>query len=550
MPANREDRAARLTRGRGDALVLVPTQGKRIAALVLLSSLPDLGFAADSDEIETITVHGRRDGQARLAATPVETEILPSAFIRESPANDLGALLRNQPGLRVQRRIQGEAAAVSIEGMPPSYTAVRVDGQRYAGEIGGVDDLREFPLASVEQVEIRRGPQALRFGPEAGGGVINLVTKSPPAGGFEAQASGGGGDDHNALAQGVWGVGSPSGGGSLAFEYNQIGGFEPPSDTGSAVLIPFGAGSRRRASDAYAKGAWSPQPEVTVGSRLGWRQRRESFELQQEDGRLATLERQNERWLAGSGVEWEIDPETRITSDLSYFWSQTRSEVGRQFTLNDDEVKGELLVERRFSLGAVESTITLGGDLRHQTLDLRDGVTDVTIGGVPLGGGRIREAVDQGGFFVIGDGDVNGVAQVEFGVRVQFHTLYSPKLLPQAAVMLDLMSWEDGLVRLRLSAGRNHRVPSLRELNQPPVPQIGGAYFLAGNPELRAESSTSYRASVELESGGWGAFSVVGFYNEIEDHIRSAFNGNSVTISSNIIPADPFLCGLDPLGAA
>lgn len=76
-------------------------------------------------------------------------------------------------------------------------------------------------------------------------------------------------------------------------------------------------------------------------------------------------------------------------------------------------------------------------------------------------------------------------------------------------------------LRVRFSWGMNRRVPTLEDLYQPPVPQLGGAYFLAGNPDLETESSTSWRAGFEWSPRDWATASVTGFWNEIDDAIRS-----------------------------
>ena len=73
--------------------------------------------------------------------SPIETEIVPEKEIAEEPARNAADVVENLTGIRTQRRLQGEEAAVSIDGMPPEYTRILVDGQRYSGEIGDVDDL-------------------------------------------------------------------------------------------------------------------------------------------------------------------------------------------------------------------------------------------------------------------------------------------------------------------------------------------------------------------------------------------------------------------------
>jgi outer membrane receptor protein involved in Fe transport len=108
--------------------------------------------------------------------------------------------------------------------------------------------------------------------------------------------------------------------------------------------------------------------------------------------------------------------------------------------------------------------------------------------------------------------------------------------------------WEPGdgrLLRFRVSWGKSFRAPSLRDRFQPAVPQLGGAYFLEGNPDLDPESLQSWRLGMELVPNRWVGLSVTGFYNDIKDHIRSTYAGN-IPIGEELVyvpppPLDPDL---------
>ena len=103
------------------------------------------------------------------------------------PATDASQVIEHLAGIRTQQRIQGEEAAVSIEGMPPEYSLLLVDGQRWSGEIGGVGDASDIPLQNVDQIDILRGGQGARYGADAGGGVIDLVTHDAPDEGYRVR---------------------------------------------------------------------------------------------------------------------------------------------------------------------------------------------------------------------------------------------------------------------------------------------------------------------------------------------------------------------------
>jgi outer membrane receptor for ferrienterochelin and colicin len=469
--------------------------------------------------------------------TAVETEILTAEDLADLPATNVAAALESLPGIRMQARVQGEGAAVSIEGMPPSYTMILVNGQRYSGELGDVDDLRDIPLANVERIEIQRGAQGLRYGPGAGGGVINIVTIDPPVSGWTFDLDAGGGDYENIVASATPAVGFDAYGASVTYVFDRIGGFSPPENLRGHVEVPFGEGSRRVAEDVYGTFRWIPVPELAAITRLGWLHRDEDLV---SDGELAEDEdswRRYERWLASQEWLYDVGSDSRLRGAFTYIDGDTHSTVGRQFDMTEDEYRGELSGEHFFEVFGFGTTATLGGEIRSTGLDLEQEVflaPDPELEIDPDASERFL----AGGLFVILETEFSTWLFTEIGLREQLHSDFDPQLLPQAAVMITPWRADDGRsLKLRLSAGRNVRLPSLRELYQPPAAQLGGGYFLEGNEDLVPENAISYRAGVELNPIRWLSTSVSGFYNDIDDHIRSALAG-TITTGFNLVPPD------------
>jgi outer membrane receptor for ferrienterochelin and colicin len=73
-----------------------------------------------TDDVETIEVVGeQKEDQPEFLDTPIEVEMIPQARLQELPAHDLADVAANLPGIRVQRRVQGQGSAASVEGLPP-----------------------------------------------------------------------------------------------------------------------------------------------------------------------------------------------------------------------------------------------------------------------------------------------------------------------------------------------------------------------------------------------------------------------------------------------
>lgn len=449
---------------------------------------------------------------------PVETQRIREEEIRELPVTNAADLARHLPGLRTQSRVQGEEAVVSIEGLPPEYTRILVNGQRYSGAVGGVDDLRDFPIHALDRVEVKRGTQGVRHGGEGAGGVIEFVTRKPPADGVHASVDTGLGADGKILAAAAGEFMAGPVGVTLSALHDQIDGFDPRGD--AVFSFAGGSDSRRIGRDLYGTATWSPLERLELHSRLGWRREDENFVALDSDApgenHPDPERRDATRWITTNGFAWSANEATRLRGDLTWYGGSTDSEVGRAFTQAEGEWKLDLVGEHFLQTGPLGHALTIGLDLRRPSLDLDSGELPP---GVPddITASDVRESFRTGALFVEDEIALHEAVSLLAGVRAELHDEFGFDLMPQVALLVRPLE----AVRLRLSWGRNRRAPTLEDLYQPPVPQLGGAYFLAGNPDLGTESSTSWRAGVEWTPREWLAASVTGFWNEIDDAIRS-----------------------------
>src|SRR4029077_21038118 len=71
----------------------------------------------------------------------------------------------------------GSLETVRIRGSVSSETLVLIDGCPASGYELGPSDLSEIPVESIDHIEIVRGGASALYGPNAMGGVINVITK-------------------------------------------------------------------------------------------------------------------------------------------------------------------------------------------------------------------------------------------------------------------------------------------------------------------------------------------------------------------------------------
>jgi outer membrane cobalamin receptor len=149
------------------------------SSFILLSFGAPPSYAAVQLPEERVTSSAIFDAAEDKYLSPgVVTVIRPEE--KEGEQRTLPDLLEQVPGLRVIR-LQGRHgyAVASVRGSTSSQVAVYVDGILMNLQSESAVDLSAIPVDEVERIEIYRGYIPARFGAQAMGGVINVVTKMP-----------------------------------------------------------------------------------------------------------------------------------------------------------------------------------------------------------------------------------------------------------------------------------------------------------------------------------------------------------------------------------
>jgi outer membrane cobalamin receptor len=167
--------------GRGD--IAAPRRNKILTALLLAALLsafsapPSLAAVDLPEEVVSGSLI-YDENEDRYLSPGMVTVIRPDE--RTGEQRGLPALLDEVPGLRVIRvRGRNGYAVASVRGSTSSQVAVYVDGILMNLQSEAAVDLSAIPVDGVERIEVYRGYVPARFGAQAMGGVINIVTKSP-----------------------------------------------------------------------------------------------------------------------------------------------------------------------------------------------------------------------------------------------------------------------------------------------------------------------------------------------------------------------------------
>ncbi len=106
-----------------------------------------------------------------------EVKVLNAGQIQAMGFQQLNELLEQQLNLRVSHD-PSLGASLAMQGIGGNNVQIMINEVPVIGRLDGNIDISQLPLYNVERVEIVQGAMSNRYGTNAAGGVINLVTKS------------------------------------------------------------------------------------------------------------------------------------------------------------------------------------------------------------------------------------------------------------------------------------------------------------------------------------------------------------------------------------
>jgi outer membrane cobalamin receptor len=131
-------------------------------------------------EGEEIEVIGQRQRESLDQPSSFSQVIRPENY--EAEFQTLAGLMENEPGIQISAYGSvGQPSTISIRGSTPEQVVILLDGIRINTAKSGSVDLSSLPLEAIDRIEIIQGGGSAEYGPDAVGGVVNLITR--PTGG-------------------------------------------------------------------------------------------------------------------------------------------------------------------------------------------------------------------------------------------------------------------------------------------------------------------------------------------------------------------------------
>ena len=150
------------------------------SAVALWLNAP-LVIMADNAAVTTDVVHVQgtwAEEEAKL--NPQQVQIITKKEIEKKQAKSVEDIIFTQTGVSRTVDAMGRVG-VSIRGAEARHTLILVDGQPVLGDFdkysGAADEVQRLGAENVERIEVIQGAASAKYGSDAVGGVVNIITK-------------------------------------------------------------------------------------------------------------------------------------------------------------------------------------------------------------------------------------------------------------------------------------------------------------------------------------------------------------------------------------
>lgn len=465
------------------------------------------------EQVEVMSIASRREESASQA--PAVAQVISRKFFQDHGLYTLSQVLERTPGFHMAKKEWGSLPF--LRGMPNSilflYDTVPIDSDTRKS-LHQLD--HDLSLAPVKKIEIIRGPASVLWGPDAFGGVVNIVPLTGgDINGLETGLLGGAGQEDKGGFYLNMGKEMPYWDGFLSVSGRQI----DEDDHEASLVRFFGSNSKmptppgeRLGSDSIEQsnyiegyGKLAYKDWLTISGRFS-----DNEKLYSIEGPNSDIWWEEERSMPFSYLKAEAS--SKIGTDTALRFTGYYSNLSPEFevidkTLDQDEqtVYGELIYDQTFFIG--QGHFTGGISYRKKDIDdapvwdsfLPDLLGPDNLSFLPL---VSFEDYDAELYSVFGQYR-HKFKNFDFilGLRGDFHDSYEDQLSFNTGVVWHPnKSWQ-----AKFLYGTAYRTPFARQL------------LTENEPDL--EKIETLTAQFSWFPNNDTKFSLTGFWNELEDHV-------------------------------
>jgi ferric enterobactin receptor len=543
------------------------------------AALPEKSKKETASEDVIVVTAAKQNLQAPGVSTITAEEIK-----RRPPARDINELIRTMPGVNLTGNStsgqRGNNRQIDIRGMGPENTLILIDGmpassrnsvrQGWRGERDTRGDTAWVPPDMIERIEVLRGPAAARYGNGAAGGVVNIITKKATKelhgslnGYFNVPQH----KDEGATKRTDFSLSGPL---SDQLSFRLFGGYSKTQ----ADAWDINQGHQSERTGSYANTLPAGREGVidkNIDALLHWEfAHLQSLEFQYAYGRQGNLyagdtQNTNTNALVQSNYGKETNRIYRETYALNYrgAWDNgvsTTNYVQFERTRNTRLAEGlaggtegifasnafnttrldDLLAHSEVSIPfemGVPQTATLGTEWNQQKMkDPSSTTQSLTEGGlIPGIDATNRSPYSSANIFSLfaeDNAELTDTTMLTPGLRFDHHSEAGNNWSPS----LNLSQEMGEMFTLKMGIARAYKAPNLFQSNSNYVlysrgqgcAASGGACYLIGNDDLKAETSINKEIGLEFHHEGWQA-GVTYFRNDYRNKIEAGYAPTGTT---------------------
>jgi len=456
--------------------------------------------------LPAITVTATRHEQDARTA-PASVTVVNRAAIQSKASDDLLSAIEDTPGLTLSPRQVAGRRTFSLRGMDSRHTLMLIDGRRISAtdDVVGHSDYQYgwVPLASVERIEVIRGPLSPLYGSEALGGVVNVITRWPTdkwegsvrlSGQLAADRAWGG--DGGRL--GVYAGGPVAEG--LSVRLNAEASRSGTVADRDAPQYSEIEGRDGRSGGISARYAINARHSLEAG----WQQGQEERLYNDVNARSGVAyENRYDLDRSHGYVQWQGDWDD-VTAQLRAYRSaisvDNRRTNGVAPTRPQDmkDVVGDGFVQWRLG----DHHLTVGGEWRRESLvnaGLKDG----------------RDSADHQAVFAQDEISLGTHLIATLGARLDRHAYFGSEFNPRAYLVWEATpEWV-----VKWGFGTAFKAPTLKQISPNYVGAEGPHTFL-GNADVQPESSRSFEVGADWLSGPYSVRGTL-FHTRVKDLITT-----------------------------
>jgi len=457
-----------------------------------------------------------------------KVDVISQKDIKNRAATDLDDLLRSELNIAVNQS-SATGSNLSIQGISGENVKFLVDGVPVVGRIDGNIDLGQFNMSNIERVEIVRGPMSVLYGTDALGGVVNLITKKN----VNQKLSGG----LNTYLESV---------GQYNFDGNIGWGFKNSSLTFNGGRYFFDGWD---AVDTSRSQLWKPKEQYFGGLKYLQTWRQWQFALQSNLLKEKIIDKSEpivtpysasavdniyhtSRFTTQLDANNKINERSNIKFNLAYTnYVHQRNSYRKNMVDLTEQLTPEILDDDTTIFNTFFSRINYGVNSRNEKWSLIVGseTNYETASGKRIDG-QEHTMTDIAAFTAIDFSPIKSLT-----LRASGRGIYNSQFDAPFVPAFNILFKANTNFTIRTSWSMGFRAPSLKE--QYLFFVDGGTHNVQGNPNLTAETSSNWLASVayqlplekrifKLETNF--------FYNHIQDKIALAEVNSSIGLYSYV----------------